>query len=176
MVLTESLTYTMPLEVYLQSAVVRGILATNQDRLSNHLLILQEGAEVFSLRNPILENWAHNIIDAGSDEFLIYMQEVFLIADLSPQPRADRSAGLETLYVKKEASRALLGIGPYWVQGNIHVSPGGALHDLLMAKARFIPVTDAILLNRSESEARTYLVNRTKIGFITGLSQSMKEL
>lgn len=174
MVLTETLTYTMPLEVYLQSAVVRGVLVTHQDRLSNHLYLLQQGEEVFSLRDPILENCDRKIVAAGSDEFLVYMQEVFLIADLSPQPRADRS-GLETFYVKKEASRALLGVGPYWVQGNIHVVPGGLLHDLLMAKSRFIPMTDAILLNRSENEARTFLVNRTKIGFITLLSQSMKE-
>ena len=175
MVLGESLTYTMPLEVYLQSAVVRGILITNQDRLSNHLLALQQGEEVFSLRNPTLENCDHKVVAAASDEFLIYMQEVFLIADLSPQTGNDRST-LRALYVKKEASQALLGVGPYWVQGNIHVTPGGALHDLLMAKARFIPVTEATLLNHSATTARTYLVNRTKIGFITALNQSIKEL
>jgi len=44
----------MRLEVYLQSAVLRGILATNQERLSNYL-ILREGDEVFSLREATLE-------------------------------------------------------------------------------------------------------------------------
>ena len=163
----EGLTYTMPLEVYLQSAAVRGILVTNQDRLSSHL-ILRQDEEVFSLRDATLESVSGKTFAAHSDEYLIYMQEVFLIADLSPQFRTDRS-GLEHLYIQKEASRALLGVGPYWIQGNIHVVPGGALHDLLLAKTRFIPVTDATLLDRPEVGPRTYLVNRTRIGFITAL-------
>ncbi len=103
------------------------------------------------------------------------MQEVFLLADLSPQFRLDRS-GLELLYVKKEASRALLSVGPYWLQGNIHVTPGGGLHDLLMAKARFIPVTDATLLDRPDLGPRTYLVNRTRVGFMTALGDGLVEL
>jgi hypothetical protein len=173
MVLSESLSYKMPLEVYLQSAVVRGILVTSQDRLSNHFVALQQGEEVFSLRNPVLESGDHKLAAAVSDEFLIYMQQVLLIADLSSQPQSDRSA-VGPSYVKKEASRALLGIGPYWIEGNLHVAPGGALHDLLVAKARFIPVTDAVLLNHSEASGRTYLVNRMKIAFITSLRQSLK--
>jgi hypothetical protein len=170
----EGLTYTMPLEVYLQAAVVRGILVTSQDRLSNYLM-LRKGDEVFSLRDASLETLNGKSVPVGSDEYLIYMQEVFLIADLSPQFRTDRS-GLEHLYVKKEASRALLGVGPYWVQGNIYLIPGGALHDLLMAKTRFIPVTDATLVDSAGAQPRTYLVNRTKVGFITVLSDNVGEL
>ena len=123
MAVEEGLTYTMPLEVYLQAAVVRGILVTNQDRLSNYL-VLRDGDEVFSLKDGTLETVSRKAVSAGSEEYLIYMQEVFLIADLSPQYRSDRG-GLEHLYVKKEMSRALLGVGAYWVQGNIHIAPGG---------------------------------------------------
>jgi hypothetical protein len=174
MALEEGLTYTMPLEVYLQTAVVRGVLVTNQDRLSNYL-ILREGDEVFSLRNASLENRQRKTIAAGSDEYLIYMQEVFLIADLSPQSSQDRS-GLGSLYIKKEASRVLLSVGPYWVQGDIHIVPGGALHDLLMARTRFIPVTYGTLLDRPDVGTRTYLVNRNKIGFMTSAGDSLVEL
>jgi hypothetical protein len=39
-------TYSMPLKVYLSSAIVRGVLVTNQERLSNHLF-LREGETVF---------------------------------------------------------------------------------------------------------------------------------
>ena len=170
----EALTYTMPLEVYLQAAVVRGVLVTNQDRLSNYL-ILREGDEVFSLKDATLESLNRKPVSVNSNEYLIYMQEVFLLADLSPQLRLDRS-GLELLYVKKEASKALLSVGPYWLQGNIHIVPGGALHDLLMAKARFIPVTDATLLDRPDVGPRTYLVNRNKIGFMTALGDGLVEL
>jgi uncharacterized protein DUF6812 len=170
--IAEGLTYKMPLEVYLQAAVIRGILETNQSRLSSHL-ILREGDEVLMLRAASLNKLDRTTIAAGSDEYLIYMQEIFLIADLSPQ--AERF-GIENLFVKKESSRALLSVGPYWLQGNIHILPGGALHDLLMATTRFVPVTEATLLDRPEKESRTYLVNRTKIGFITALNESLSEL
>ena len=164
MALDEGMTYSMPLEVYLQSAVVRGILGTNQDRLSNYF-ILREGDEVFSLREATLEDPNRKPVAVSSDEYLIYMQEVFLIADLSPQFRSERS-GLDHLYVKKEASKALLGVGPFW----------SAMHDLLMAKTRFIPVTDATVVDRPDVGPRTYLVNRTKIGFITAVGEGLEEL
>ena len=170
----EGMTYAMPLEVYLQSAVVRGILGTNQDRLSNYF-ILREGDEVFSLREATLEGPNRKLVTVKSEEYLIYMQEVFLIADLSPQFRSERS-GLEHLYVKKEASKALLGVGPFWLRGNIHLLPGTALHDLLVARTRFIPVTDATLVDRADVGPRTYLVNRTKIGFIAAVEQGLEEL
>src|SRR3970282_1372215 len=104
----------MPLEVYFQSAVVRGVLVTNQDQLSNYLTLCG-GDEVFSLRDATLENLERQIVVAGSDQYLIYMQEVFLIADLSSQLRNARP-GLERLYVKKDTRRALLSVGPYWLQ------------------------------------------------------------
>ncbi len=169
--MADGLTYKMPLEVYLQAAVLRGVLETNQSRLSNHL-ILREGDEVFALRSASLEKLDGTAIAAGSDEYLIYMQEIFLIADLSPQ--SDHSS-VANLFVKKESSKALLSIGPYWLQGNIHILPGGALHELLMARTRFVPVTQATLLDRPETGSRTYLVNRTKIGFITALNESLFE-
>jgi hypothetical protein len=168
----DGLTYKMPLEVYLQAAVVRGVLQTNQGRLSSHL-ILREGDEVFFLRAASLERLDGTGVAVGSDEYLIYMQEIFLIADLSPQ--SDRSVN-EHLFVRKESSRALLSVGPYWLQGNLHILPGGALHELLLAKTRFVPITEATLLDRPVEGARTYLVNRTKIGFITALNDGLVEL
>jgi hypothetical protein len=173
MTLDEGMTYSMALEVYLHSAIVRGILMTNQDRPSNYF-ILREGDEVFSLKEATLERPNREPVAVNSDEYLIYMQEVLLIADLSPQLRSERT-GFEHLYVKKEASKALLGVGPFWLRGNIHLVPGGVLHDLLMAKTRFIPVTDATLVDRPDVGPRTYLVNRTKIGFITAVEAGLEE-
>jgi hypothetical protein len=169
----EGLTYTMPLEVYLQSAVIRGILSTNQDRLSNYL-ILREGQEVFSLREARLEDLHGKPIEVPSDEYLIYMQEVFLIADLSTNPRPEPSTYAH-LHVKKEQSSALFNVGPYWVRGRVYLAGGAPLHDLLLAKSRFIPVTDATLLDRPSGGLRTYLVNRTKIGCLTALSYARAE-
>ena len=48
--LDEGMTYSMPLEVYLQSAVVRGILGTNQDRLSNYFILRARRRGILSQR------------------------------------------------------------------------------------------------------------------------------
>jgi len=126
----DGFTYAMHLEIYLQAAVVRGVLATNQDRLSN-FLIVRQGDEVFSIKDATLEKRNGKPISVGADEYLIYLQEVFLIADLSSEGGSRRST-VDALYVKKNQSKALFSVGPYLLQGNIHLQPGSALHDLLM--------------------------------------------
>ena len=166
--------YTMPLEVYLQTVIVRGVLATNQDRLSSYLLV-REGDEVISLTDATLENLSGKAVVSGPDEYVVYLREVFLIADLSPDTSGPRS-GMEGLYVKKDTSKTLIGVGHYLVQGNIHLLPGNTLHDVLLEKSQFVPVTDATMLGSQEHRARTYLVNRNKIGFMTAITDGLVEL
>jgi hypothetical protein len=170
----EGLTYQLPLEVYLQGAVLRGVLVTNQHRLSNYL-ILRDDDEVVSLRAATLQNSDRQIVPVASDEYLIYLQAVFLIADLSPQLRAGTNAS-EGFYVQKNTSPILLNAGPYTLQGSIHTAPGDALNELLISRTRFIPVTGATLMDRPEIGPRTYLVNRTKIAFLTALKDHLTEL
>ena len=167
------LTYSMPLEVYLQGALVRGVLVTQQSRLSSYLG-LGDGAEVFALKDASLENANRKPITLGADEYLVYLREVLLIADLSPASQTERS-GIESFYVQKETSKALFSVGPYLLQGAVHLLPGTALHDLLLENNPFIPVTDAILLDRPETTPRTYLVNRNKIGFMTAIGDGLVE-
>ena len=174
MVLEEGLTYAMRLEVYLQAAVVRGVLTTSQNRLSN-FLIVRQGEEVFALQDAILESYDRKQVSLAADKYLIYMQEVLLIADLSSQSRTQRS-GIDSLYVQKDRAKALFSVGPYLLQGNVHLLPGTALHDLMMEKSQFIPVTEAVLIDRQDVEPRTYLVNRTKIGFMTAIGDGLVEL
>jgi hypothetical protein len=45
-----------------------------------------------------------------------------------------------------------------------------------MDKTRLIPVTDATLLNRPDLGPRPYLVNRTKVGFMTVSGDFLVEL
>jgi hypothetical protein len=174
MALDQGLSYSMPLEVYLQGAMVRGVLVTNQSRLSNYL-VLREGEEVFSLKEATLESLDRNVIAAPSEQYLIYMREVYLMADLSPTSQSQRT-GMENFYVHKEPSKALFSVGPYLLQGNIHLLPGAALHDLLIERSQFIPVTDAVLMDRQDIGPRTYLVNRNRIGFMTALGDGLVEL
>lgn len=174
MVAGTGLAYTMFVEAYLQAAVVRGILETNQDRLSSHLAIRQ-GEEVFALREATLQVPDHEPMSVESDEYLLYMQEVLLIADLSNED-SGRRALLPGLFVKKEKNKALLSVGPYLLQGNVHLPSGSALQEFLMGKSRFLPVTEARLMSRPDVGPRTYLVNRTKIGFISGLGEGFVDL
>jgi len=169
----DSLSYSMPLEVYFQSTVVRGILQTNQDRLSNYLIVRQ-GEEVFSLKQATAEISGRKSIKVPADEYLVYMQEVFLIADLSVEDRIQR-AGLHSLLIKKDQSRALLSVGPYLLHGTVHLMAGTGLHDFLMERSRFLPVTQATLIDAQEARQRTFLVNRTKIGFISAVDHDLTE-
>ena len=169
----QGLTYSMPLEVFLEAAVVRGLLVTNQSRLSNSL-VLRDGEEVFSLKEATLETADRRPVAVASDDYLIYMREIYLIADLSPTSQTQRT-GMESFYVQKRSSKALFSVGPYLLRGNIHLLPGAALHDLLGDKSQFLPVTDAILLDRQDTAARTYLVNRNRIGFMTAIADGLVE-
>lgn len=174
MILEEGLTYSLRLEIYLQSAVVRGVLETNQDRLSNFLNIRQ-GEEVFSLKDATLESFNRKSVSVGADQYLIYMQEVFLIADLNSEGRTRRS-GIDSLYIQKDRAKALFSVGPYLLQGNVHLLPGSALTDFLMESSQFLPVTEAVLMNHENVQPRTYLINRGKIGFMTAIGDGLIEL
>ena len=166
--------YSMSLEVYLQAASVRGVLTTNQDRLSN-FLIVREGEEVFSLTQASLETLNQKPVSVTAAEYLVYMREVYLIADLSVAGESSTST-MRSRYVRKDQSKALLGVGPYLLQGNIHLRPGSALHELMMEKSQFLPVTGAILIDRPDVAPRTYLVNRAKIGFMSAVGDGLVEL
>jgi hypothetical protein len=170
----QSLSYTMPMEVYLPAALVRGVLETNQDRLSNHLIVSQND-QVFSLRDATVEDLSGKLIASRTNEYVVYMREVFLIADLSPAGQSQRS-GLEGLYRKKNTSKALISVGPYLIQGDVYLVPGGALYDLLLEKNQFIPLTNATILSRQSASPRTYLINRHKIGFMTAIGDGLTEL
>ena len=164
----------MPMEVHLPAALVRGVLETNQDRLSNHLLVRQND-QVFSLRDATVEDLTGKLVASRTNEYVVYMREVVLIADLSPAGQSQRS-GLEGLYRKKNISKALISVGPYLIQGDVYLVPGGALYDLLLEKNQFIPLTNATILSRQPASPRTYLINRHKIGFMTAIGDGLVEL
>ena len=169
----QSLSYTMPMEVHLPAALVRGVLETNQDRLSSHLLHRQDD-QVFSLRDATVEDLDGRPIVNRATEYVVYMREINLIADLSPANPLTRS-GLEGFYQKKDTSKALISVGPYLIQGDVYLLPGGGFYDLLLEKNQFIPLTNATILGRRSSTPRTYLINRHKIGFMTALGDGLEE-
>jgi len=173
MAMEQGLTYTLPLEVYLPAALVRGILETNLDRVSSDLLLRQDD-QVFSLRDATVENLDGRPIINRATEYVVYMREIYLIADLSPANHSTR-LGFEGLYQKKDTSKALISVGAYLIQGDVYILPGGALYDLLLEKSQFIPLTNATILGHQSIAPRTYLINRHKIGFMTALGDGLVE-
>jgi len=169
----QGLTYTMPLEVYVPAAVVRGVLDTNLDRVSSHLM-LRQNDQVFSLRDATVEDLGGQPIVSRATEYVVYMREVYLVADLSPASLSQRS-GVEDLYRKKDTSKALISVGPYLIQGDVYLLPGGALYDLLLERNQFIPLTNARILDQRSTVTRTYLINRHKVGFMTALGDGLVE-
>jgi hypothetical protein len=169
----QGLTYTMPLEVHLPAAVISGVLETNLDRVSSHLQFRQDD-QVFSLRDATVENLSGEPIITRATEYVVYMREIYLIADLSPVNLAQRT-GFDGLYQKKDSSKALISVGPHLIQGDVYLLPGGALYDLLLEKNQFIPVTNATVLGRRATAPRTYLINRDKIGLMTAMGDGLVE-
>lgn len=163
------LSYNMFVEVYFQATIVRGILETNQDRLSSYLAVRQ-GEEVFALKEATLEVPGHEQPAVATQDYLVYMREVFLIADLNID-NPGRRATLSGLYVKKDKSKALLAVGPYLLQGNVHLHSGSALQDWVMEQSHFLPITEATLRHRAGVGTHTYLISRAKIGFISALGE-----
>lgn len=161
MVTTEQGFHSIPLEIYLPSTVMRGTVITRHSRVSNHLN-LRSGDEAFSVKNAIIEDLAGNRLPAESWDYLIYLEDVLFIADLSAAVDSARS-GVDQEPIRKEPRNVLVHVSPYWIRGTAHLIPGATLNDLLVVKKRFIPLTQAKLLNHPDMEPLTLLVNGTKI-------------
>ena len=161
MALNETVSHAIPLEMYLPSTVMRGTLITKHSRVSSHIN-LRSGDEALLLKNTKIEDLAGNSLPADGKDYLLYLQEVLFIADLSSTAETGRS-GLDQQPIRKEPMRVLVHVSPYWICGTVHLIPGATLNDLLVVKKRFIPLTEATLLNRPALAPHTLLVNGAKI-------------
>lgn len=157
----ETNSHDLALEVYLPYTLILGTLVTRHERLSNYLN-LRSGDDPFILKGARIEDLNGNRLPVDSEEYLLYLREVLFIADLSPMVRTARSSW-DQHPIRKEPRRAFLHVSPFWLRGTIYLLPGSTLSDLLMVKNRFIPVTDATLLDHPALAPRTFLVNDTKI-------------
>jgi hypothetical protein len=52
---------------------------------------------------------------------------------------------------------------------------GSELQDFVMEVSRFLPLTDATLIDRHAILPRTYFVNRAKIGFMSAVGDGLTE-
>jgi len=126
----------LPLTLYTEEYVIRGMVQTRQHRVSdilnnaeNPFLVLEEVAleEHGSADPPLRAEFAQ--VNLGS--------VLFAVALTTIEP-------MRELRTPKVAERALVSIPPFRVVGNIHLLPERNLRDALQEfQARFLPVTDA---------------------------------
>jgi len=160
----EMTSHSVAIEVYLASTIIRGMLMTKHERLSDHVL-MRAGDEVFSVHNSKVEDLNGQPLSFGGAEYVIHMDEVLFIADSNGEPGPERS-NLDHTQIAKEPKNVVMLVGPFWVRGQVHLLPGATVQNLLTVKSRFIPVTEATLLGRPEAKPCTFLVNRTKIACV----------
>jgi hypothetical protein len=156
-----------PIRVYLESVIVSGMLATKHQRLSDYFN-LAAGYEGFALKDSSSEDFDGHPFVVNSGEFLLYKPEVMLVADMREIQEAGASeVNLER--IDKHGRKVMLSVGPFWLQGTIHILPGNTLQHVLTGNTGFAPLTEARLLKPVQSEVRTFLINQTKIGVLASL-------
>ena len=156
-----------PIRVYLESVIVSGMLTTKHQRLSDYFN-LAAGYEGFALKDSSAEDFDGHPFAVNSGELLIHKPEVILVTDMRETEQAGSSeVNLER--IDKEARKVMVSVGPFWLQGTIHILRGNTLQHVLTGNAGFFPLTEARLLKPVQSELRTFLINQTKIGVLTSL-------
>ena len=79
MVLGETASHAISLEIYLPSIMIGGTLITRHHRVSSHLN-LRSGDETLLLKNVKIEDLAGNCLSADCKECLLCLKEVLFIA------------------------------------------------------------------------------------------------
>jgi len=156
--------YRKPVEIYLPSAVIRGTLVTKQERLTDHLNLRGED-QVLSLQDVQFEDLQGNAAPESGKNMIVYVHQVMFVVDLGIAP-AMSVADAATLRVKRESREVCLGVGPFWLQGKVHLPPGAELGSFAQGKIHFIPLTEGTFLNCPTAEPRTFIINREKIDFL----------
>jgi hypothetical protein len=158
--------YFKPIRVYLESVIVSGMLSSKHQRLSDYFN-LAVGYECFALKDSSAEDFDGHPFAVNSGELLIYKPEVILVTDMRETKAGSSEVNLER--IDKEGRKVMLSVGPFWLQGKIHLLPGNTLQHILTGNTGFVPLTEARLLKPVQSELRTFLINQAKIGILASL-------
>ncbi len=138
----------IPLTLYTDAFVIRGLLATRQRRITDMLNQAEDRFLVLS--------------DVQSDEFgtngetiraeyaqVNLVSVLFAVAETMVEPAPE-------LRTPKVAEQAMISVPPFKVTGRIHLLPERSLRDALTElTGHFLPVTDASYWSDTLGEART---------------------
>jgi len=148
--------YHKEVAVYLGSATLHGTITTRHARLSDHLMTSDD---TFLLRDVRLGR-GQAIVTA--EKVVVYKHRVVLVADLSHDEQPSKEAQL--VRVDRLPHTVVIGAGPFWLRGDVHLVRGGDLETVGLGTGRFIPLTQATFLDGPRTEPATLIVNREQIG------------
>lgn len=161
--MAEITTYSKSVVIYLPSAVVQGTLISHHERLSDYLNS-RGNNEILSLRDVRVGELGGRISPLSPEGIILYLHQVLFAVDRGADAAHD--APKSQHYVSRELHQVLMGVGRYWLQGTVHILPGGELHHFAQGTTRFIPLTSATLVDDPEIEPRTFLINREKVDWL----------
>ncbi len=158
-------------EVYLPSAVYRGKVFTRHNRLSDYLNLMTSDG-IIQLDDVEIQTFSGKSPTVKSKSALIYMRHVTFVVELSSSP-STTNENQEVYLVNKEPRRVLIEVGSFWMQGDVHITPGSELNSFAFGKSSFIPLTTATFIDFPGSEPRTFLINRRRVHCLMPLTEAV---
>jgi hypothetical protein len=138
----------VPLTLYTDAFVIRGMIRTRQRRVTDILNMAEESFLVVS--SASIDEYGSNGIASRSDYAQVNLSTVlFAVSDETIESRPD-------LTTPKVPEMAMITIPPFRITGRIHLLPQRELREALTElTGAFIPVTDAAYWSDTVGEART---------------------
>jgi hypothetical protein len=137
----------LPLTLYTEQLIVRGIIQTRQHRITDVLNITSEPFLV--LEDVSLEEYGSAEPPMRAEFAQVNLASILFAVSLTTvEP-------VRELRTPKIAERALVSIPPFRVVGHVHLLPERSLRDSLTElQGAFIPVTDAMFWSDRLGESR----------------------
>ncbi|HET9014603.1 MAG TPA: hypothetical protein VFN57_03350 [Thermomicrobiaceae bacterium] len=156
-------TLTVPVHVYLLRNFLSGKLVTTHARLSDGM---NDGNPHLRLRDVVAVDYANPRLRYARDQAMVIKSRVLFICD-RPVPGYQPAHG--RFAVQRERQRVTLAVGPFFIEGDAHVPPGGTIETRLVSVfLPFIALTDARIASSvlPAFAEDTVLVNREQIDHV----------
>ena len=140
-------TRAVPLTLYTEQFIVRGIVQTLQHRVTD--ILNQANDRYLVLEDVTLEEYASAELPTRAEFAQVNLASVLFAVSLSTVE------SVRELRTPKVAERALISVPPFRVVGQVHLLPDRSLRDSLSElQGSFIPVTDATFWSERLGEVR----------------------
>jgi len=139
---------SLPLTLYTDAFVIRGLIRTRQRRITD---VLNQADEPFVVvADATIDEYGSKGMASRADYAQVNLGAVlFAVSDETVDPRPD-------LRTPKVPEMAMISLPPFRITGRIHLMPERDLHEALSElTGAFIPVTDATFWSDTIGEART---------------------